>query len=553
MLTRVAPARDSYHILSHNGGLSLNFRLTPDPLQMSSPAKTAGVSADHERVVRDREHLQLLLDVNNALVSHLDLHQLFQSISQALGQVIRHDYSSLSLYDASLRQFRIHSLDFANGAGLLQKELVFTVEGSPAGEALTTRKPVVVDRLTRERFPNEVTGWLLAEGVTSACWMPLLRGDRCLGVLCVGNCRSTTFLPDELSLLSQVVSQVAIAVENALAFQEITELKDKLASEKHYLEGEIRADYNYEQMVGESPEWKRVLTQVETVSPTDATVLILGETGTGKELVARAIHNQSMRRERTFVKLNCSAVPTGLLESELFGHEKGAFTGAIAQQIGRFELAHKGTLLLDEIGDIALDLQPKLLRALQEQQFERLGSARTVKVNVRLIASTNRNLRDMVAQHQFREDLYYRLNVFPIFLPPLRERRSDIPLLVRYFVQKHAATMRKKITTIPADTIQRLLRADWPGNIRQLENFIERAVILSRDGTLSVPADDLLRDAPSGAITSLEAGEREIILNALRASKGVVGGESGAAARLGVKRTTLNSRMRKLGISRDEL
>lgn len=500
--------------------------------------------------LRDSEHLRLLLEVNNALVSNLDLQQLFRAISEALGRLIQHDYSSLSLYDEARQEFRVQALDFADSIGLIHEEVVFKVEGSPAGEAFITRQPVVVDDLDERQFPSDVTRWLMAEGIKSACWLPLIRRDRCIGVLCVGNRRPSTIPRDELPLLCDTVKQVAIAIENALAFEEIRQLKDKLAKEKNYLEDEIRAEYDYEEMVGRSPEWKRVLHQIETVAPTDATVLIMGETGTGKELVARAIHNQSPRRERTFVKLNCAAVPTGLLESELFGHEKGAFTGAITQQIGRFELAHKGTLLLDEIGDIPLDLQPKLLRSLQEQQFERLGSNRTITVDARIIASTNRNLPELVLRREFRDDLYYRLNVFPIVVPSLRERRADIPLLVRYFVHKYGERMSKRIETIPADFMDRLIRCDWPGNVRELENAIERAVILSRDGKLPVGE---LSEKPKTTIMSLESAEREYILNALRECRGVIGGENGAASRLGLKRTTLNSRMHKLHISRKDL
>jgi formate hydrogenlyase transcriptional activator len=338
-------------------------------------------------------------------------------------------------------------------------------------------------------------------------------------------------------------------VENALAFEQINELRDKLAKEKNYLQGEIQAEHNYEEMVGRSPEWQRVLEQIEIVAPTNATVLIVGETGTGKELVARALHNRSPRRERTLVKVNCAAVPAGLLESELFGHEKGAFTGAITQQIGRFELAHKGTILLDEIGDTPLEIQPKLLRVLQERQFERLGSSRTITVDARVIASTNQNLREKVRRREFRDDLYYRLNVFPIMVPSLRERRSDIPLLVRYLVHKCGQRMRKRIDTIPSAVMDRLVRCDWPGNVRELENAIERAVILSRDGTL--PIGELQHLEPN--VVPLAQAEREIVLNALRECHGVIGGTNGAAHKLGMKRTTLNSRMRKLGVSRDAL
>jgi formate hydrogenlyase transcriptional activator len=498
------------------------------------------------------KRLRLLLEINNALVSTLKLDDLFRAISVALQRVVRHDYCSLSLYDPKLDKLRVHARDFPGGAPLAEKVITFHIEGSPAGETFKQRRALRVDDLNERRFPSDSTRRLLAEGIRSACWVPLVHGARCIGVLCLGTRRPSVLCEEAQGLLCEVAGQVTIAVENALAFQEIKELKDQLAKEKNYLEGEIRANYDSEEMVGDSPEWRRVLEAVATVAPTDATVLILGETGTGKELIARAIHERSHRRERTLVKLNCSAVPTGLLESELFGHERGAFTGAITQQIGRFELAHKGTLLLDEIGDIPLELQPKLLRALQEQQFERLGNARTVKVDVRLMAATNRNLAELVSERRFRDDLYYRLNVFPVLVPPLRDRRQDIPSLVHYFIHKHAGKMRRHIEMVPPDVMERLKRWDWPGNVRELENFVERAVILSTDGTLRIPAGEWQEPAQPEA-TTLQDAEREFIVKALRESAGVVGGAVGAAARLGMKRTTLNSRLRKLGIVRSAL
>jgi len=519
---------------------------------MKSSANTALESTSTEVLLHDRELLRLLLEVNNALVSHLKIHPLFHAISAAIGRVVQHDYSSLCLYDEALDEFRMHALDFPGGKGLLHEQVVFKVAGSPAGQAFLEHKPLVVNGLDARKYPNEVTRWLIDEGINSACWIPLMRGERCIGVLCVGNRRATTFDHDNVALLFAVAAQVAIAVENALAFLEINALKDRLAKEKNYLEGEIRAEYNPSEIVGTSPEWRQVMEQIETVAPTDAGVLITGETGTGKELVARAIHDRSLRRGHTFVKLNCAAVPTGLLESELFGHEKGAFTGAISQQIGRFELAHKGTLMLDEIGDIPMELQPKLLRALQEQQFERLGSSRTIRVDIRVIAATNRDLHELLEQRQFRQDLYYRLNVFPIHVPALRDRRSDIPLLVRNFVNKYAARMRKQIDVIPVDAMNYLMKCDWPGNIRELEHFIERSVILSPGTTLQVPLAELRTSAPSTS-ESLETKEREYILKILRECHGVIAGANGAAARLGLKRTTLNARLHKLGISRDEL
>jgi formate hydrogenlyase transcriptional activator len=356
--------------------------------------------------------------------------------------------------------------------------------------------------------------------------------------------------------LQQVARQVAVAVENALDFQELTALKDQLAREKAYLEEEVRGA-DFKGMVAVSAALREVLKKAQTVAPTDSTVLICGETGTGKELIARALHDLSLRRERTFVKLNCAAIPTGLLESELFGHEKGAFTGAISQRVGRFELAHKGTLFLDEVGDIPLELQPKLLRVLQEQEFERLGSTKTIKVEVRLVAATNRDLARMVAEGRFRTDLYYRLNVFPIVLPPLRDRTDGIPSLVRHFTQQFARRMGKRIDTIPAATMEALVRYPWPGNVRELQNVIERAVILSPGPSLQVPPGDLQpaatqAEAPASAAVTLADAEREHILGALRETGGVLGGPEGAAARLGMKRSTLYKKMKNLGISRPE-
>ena len=352
--------------------------------------------------------------------------------------------------------------------------------------------------------------------------------------------------------MQHIGRQVAIATENALAFEEINELRRHMEDEKVYLEEEIRSEYRFDEIVGSGPALRGVLQQIQTAAPTDSSILIQGETGTGKELVARAIHRLSSRANATFVKLNCAAIPAGLIESELLGHEKGAFTGAVGQRIGRFELAHKGTLFLDEIGELPLEMQPKLLRVLQDGQFERLGGTRTIHSDFRLVAATNRDLRDMVAHQQFRADLFYRVNVFPITLPSLRERREDIPTLVRYFVQEFSTRMRKNIESIPAEVMETLVNYSWPGNIRELRNIIERSVILTSGKRLAIPKDDLRESrspAPSPVIT-MEDAERRHIMDALDASNWVVGGPGGAASMLGLKRSTLQSRMQKLGIMR---
>jgi PAS domain S-box-containing protein len=499
----------------------------------------------------------LLLQVTNTLISSLDIRRLLAAISASVHQVTAEDYINLALYDQGIGKLRLHTLDVPPGEGPLTEGTPIPAEGWPASEAFTTREPLVIGSLKEmERFSSDFIDRWARMGLKSGCWLPLLSRGRALGTLVIGSQQDSAFTDRDVRVLSHVASQVALALDNAGAYRQLAELKDRLAEEKAYLEEELRTEYNFEEIVGESPALKRTLKQVEAVAPTDATVLILGETGTGKELIARAIHDLSTRRARTFVKLNCAAIPSGLLESELFGHEKGAFTGAISQKIGRLELAHQGTLFLDEVGDIPLELQPKLLRALQEKEFERLGSTRTIPVDLRLIAATNRDLARMVKDRQFRSDLYYRLRVFPVQVAPLRGRSADIPILVHHFVQKHARRMNKRIDTIPPDAMQTLQRWHWPGNVRELENFIERAVILSPGPVLRVPLSELSaseEDAGSAKkLSTLEAAEREHILRALRESKGLIAGPEGAAARLGLKRTTLNSKMRKLGVSRED-
>jgi formate hydrogenlyase transcriptional activator len=392
--------------------------------------------------------------------------------------------------------------------------------------------------------------------VKSGCTVPLISHDRVLGVLSVGRLSENAFTEDDAELLTEVGKQVAIAVENALAYREIDALKNKLQEEKVYLQEEIRTEYNFEEIIGTSPTLKRALQNVEKVAPTDSTVLIFGETGTGKELIARALHNLSGRREHTLVKVNCAAIPTGLLESEMFGHEKGAFTGAVEQRKGRFELAHRGTIFLDEVEEIPLELQPKLLRVLQEHEFERLGSGKTIRVDVRVLAATNADLAQLVTEKKFRSDLYYRLNVFPVSLPSLRERPEDIPLLINFFAQKFAQQMKKPIKTISTETMAALTSYHWPGNIRELQNLVERGVILSQSSSLEIPLAELKHSNKvsnhANGSTTLEAVERDHILRILSESSWVIGGPTGAAARLGLNRTTLNHRLRKLGINRPQ-
>ncbi|HEY7309164.1 MAG TPA: sigma 54-interacting transcriptional regulator [Gemmataceae bacterium] len=510
------------------------------------------VQSYQRQLTAERDHLRLLLEINNAVVTQLDFRQLFQQIAASLRRVLQQDYLSVALYDRQRQTLRIHALDFPAGQGLMQEEMIVPFQEAPAAQALIDDRPVVSARADLERLDVAVSRTLLAEGIQSHCAVPLVSRHQSLGTLNVGRFQEAGFTPAELDLLADVAGQIALAVENALAYRQIEKLKDKLTEEKLYLEDEIRTEYRFAEIIGSSRAVKNILHQVEIVAPADTTVLIQGETGTGKELIARAIHNLSKRKERTFVKLNCAAIPSGLLESELFGHEKGAFTGAVAQKVGRFELADGGTLFLDEIGDIPLELQPKLLRVLQEQEFERLGGTRTHRVNVRLVAATNRDLPSMVADRQFRSDLYYRLNVFPLTLPPLRQRREDIPLLVRYFVQQHARRLKRTIESIPAEAMTALTRYPWPGNVRELANFIERSVLLSPGPVLRVAVEDLQAppDLPDAPATTLADAEREHILAALNQANWVIGGRSGAAARLGMKRTTLISRMQKLGIVR---
>jgi len=506
-----------------------------------------------EVLSKERIRLESVLNVSTALTSSLNVQNLFQEVSASIRQVVRQDFTHLSLYDERAQAMRVYALDLISNQDLLPAETLVPISQCPAGIAFLQGERKVFSAADLERIDSDFTRSLLAKNVRAVRCFPLISRGRKLGALGLSSLSENSFSSQDLDLLSQMAGQVAVAVDNARAYDEIASLKDRLAKEKLYLEEELPSAHNFGGVVGNSPALRQVLKRVEIAAPSDATVLLLGETGTGKELIAHALHRLSSRHQGNFIKLNCAAIPTGLLESELFGHEKGAFTGAVSQKIGRLELADKGTIFLDEIGEIPSELQPKLLRVLQDHEFERLGGIRTIRVDVRMIAATNRDLQQAVATHQFRSDLFYRLNVFPIHMPPLRERIGDIPLLVHYFIQKFARAMNKTIESIPTEIIRELERWPWPGNIRELENFIERSVILTQGPVFFAPMAELQVSSPDRRLgTTLQEIEREYILQTLRESGGVIAGAHGAAVRLGMKRTTLQSRMQKLGITREE-
>jgi len=511
------------------------------------------------KLQQEMDRLQMLLDVTSILSSNWNIQQVFPRVSARIRRLLRQECATFDLYDASTDLLVRQSVDFPLAKGFTAN-IPISASNSPAGRSLHAHTPMIFSKEQIQDFDADIARGMLAEGLQSLCCVPLLRPKGPLGVLFLGSTRKDAFQPEDLPLLNQVASQLAVAFENHKAAAEIETLRQRLGEEKKYLEDEHRSEGQFVEIVGESPILKQLLDQIAIVASSDATVLILGETGTGKELVARAIHRMSTRQNEMFVKVNCAAIPTGLLESELFGHEKGAFTGAVSQKIGRMELAHGGTLFLDEVGEIALELQPKLLRVLQDQEFERLGSNRTLKVNVRLVAATNRDLGRDVAERHFRSDLFYRLHVFPIRVPALRERPGDIPLLVRYFVRKFTQRMNRHIESIPAETIKRLMAWSWPGNVRELENLMERSVILSDGNVLRVSLLDL-QPAADGSSQSdqnpqsdhtLDNAERLHIIRILRATGGVLSGPSGAAHRLGLKRTTLQSKMQRLKITRQD-
>lgn len=505
----------------------------------------------HKAVQEEKKRLQVLLNVTTALAANWNIPRVFPTISAYLRRVLRQEYATFLLKDEKSGLLVTQAVDFPLCKGLCD-EIKITSGDSPIGKSVDRGAPMTFEKEELEAFHVEITEGLLAEGIRCLCCVPLVRSKVAFGALVLGSTRDDAFKADDLLLVNQVASQLAVAIENHRVSLEIEALKDRLASERRYLEGEIRTEPYFEEIVGESTALRQTLRQVETVANSDATVLILGETGTGKELVARAIHRASKRRERKFIKLNCAAIPTGLLESELFGHEKGAFTGAVSRKIGHLELADGGTLFLDEVGEIPMELQPKLLRVLQDHEFERLGGTKTIKVDLRLIAATNRDLAKRVAENEFRSDLFYRLNVFPIRMPSLRERRGDIPLLVRHFVHRLSHNLNRHIETIPTETMNALIHWDWPGNVRELENFIARSLILSEGEALLAPLGELQMSGHSSGSppSTLQNAEREHILRVLRETRGVISGPNGAAHRLGLKRSTLQSKMDRLGIVR---
>jgi len=543
-------------------GLAQGDQFSPDDMELMTSVSShvavaleSAIATDaaqryQRQLAQERDRLQLLLEINNQVVTQLDVNELFRSASASIRKYFANDFTGFWLIDKHSNKLECVVLDFPGGKGFLADIAAELTDHDL--ERMRTRTPAIRSQQEIEKLPPAVLERLKAESIVALADAPLGTSNGPFGFISMGSKRPNKFGQEDLDILSQIGAQISLALDNALAYGRLSASRNRLEDERLYLESEIRAEYNFEDLVGKSAALRRVLDQVEIVAPTGSTVLLRGETGTGKELIARAIHSHSPRRDRTFVRLNCAAIPSGLVESELFGHEKGAFTGALMQKRGRFELADHGTLFLDEIGDISPELQPKLLRALQEQEFERLGSNKTIHVDVRLIAATHRDLSLMIRNNQFREDLFYRLNVFPIEIPPLRERREDIPLLVHYFVSRLSRLMQKRIKSIPKPAMDALASSPWPGNVRELENFIERAVILTQGDELNVPMAELKKSAAWNAapVSTFQEAERQAIIEALRAASGRISGRGAAAERLGLKRTTLQNKMRRLNIAK---
>jgi formate hydrogenlyase transcriptional activator len=523
---------------------------------------TPTAADEHEALLRDvrdkADRLRLVLDISNTIVAKLDLQDLLHAVAATLRKALQCDGASITVADTQAGYLRFHAVDFPESAGIAREGALMPIAGTLMGDVFRTGKPAI-HSLANGIGADEVAG---PEGIKFGCVVPLFSRNKALGTLSVGRREPRSFTERDLELLVQLSTHVAIALDNSIAWGQVNDLKNQLARENVYLEDEIRSEMQFGEIVVKKKGVIEIMNKIKDVERKKSTVLIFGETGSGKEAVARAIHDLSVRKAKAFVKLNCAALPTGLMESELFGHEKGAFTGAIAQRIGRFELANGGSVFLDEIGEIPLEVQPKLLRVLQEREFERLGGNKTFRADARLIAATNRDLEAMVGEQKFRSDLYYRLNVFPIRVPPLRERPDDIPLLVRHFVHRFGRRMGKTIEKIPSGAMDALVRYHWPGNIRELQNVVERAVILTRGSVLNVAVGELTNRSALSPVASprvrkdmqslLEETERQHIIQALEASNWVIAGPTGAAARLGMKRSTLQAKMRKLGVQISE-
>jgi formate hydrogenlyase transcriptional activator len=543
----------------HFGALGLG-KAVPEAMNrediefLSRVAVMGALALEKDRADRAVEEQQSLVAVSRELSSSLEWEKLLPVILSSVRSIARYDRAVLMLLDEDGKNVHRYG-DALEWESLLNHGNTIPLDKSFSARAIQTRSVTFFAADDLREMNDPLAKAMYEAGVRSVCSVPLIAGNQIWGTLNPSSTIDNAFGPSEIDYLQQVANQIAAALQNAHAYREIAQLKERLTQEKHYLEYEIRSANRSDDIVGTSAALKRVLDYAAIVADTDSTVLITGETGTGKERIARVIHSMSRRKDRNFIKLNCAAIPTGLLESELFGHEKGAFTGAVSQKLGRLELADKGTLLLDEIGEIPLELQPKLLRVLQDQEFERLGGNKTIRVDVRVIAATNRDLIRAVEEKEFRGDLFYRLHVFPLHLPALRDRREDIPMLIRHFVEKCSARLHKRIDVVPDEAIEAMKRWSWPGNIRELENFIERSVILSEGNRLTPPLGELREEVSrqqSDADGTLRDKEREHIIEILRQTRGALSGPSGAATRLGLKRTTLQYKMQRLGISRTD-